>query len=212
MQEICKYIDCISQICKKCAMKICRNMQFYMQHMQKSIYCIFCIYHDALPTLLMAFPKFSQINLPLYHIASLGQLIKWHHDGQWTSWTCSEKGTRPGRPLWLPVNPSPSRSLAGPDDPPFGAKVSIGKRWCCWDINRVVTHCLAMLTQTQVSPKKYADYASHRFCIIDLGWWLRLTASRYQYVRRSVWACSDTMVTFRLALGRGPWPRKWVEV
>ena len=44
MQEIYKYIDCISQICKKYAVKICGNMQFYMQHMQKSIYCIFCIY------------------------------------------------------------------------------------------------------------------------------------------------------------------------
>ena len=27
MQEICKYIDCISQICKTYAVKICRNMQ-----------------------------------------------------------------------------------------------------------------------------------------------------------------------------------------
>ena len=48
MPEICKHIDCISQICKKYAVQICRNMQFYMQHMQKSIiiwlYCIFCIY------------------------------------------------------------------------------------------------------------------------------------------------------------------------
>ena len=44
MQEICKYIDCISQICKKYAVKICRNMQFYMQHTQKSTCCIFCIY------------------------------------------------------------------------------------------------------------------------------------------------------------------------
>ena len=44
MQEIYKCIDCISQICKKYAMKICRNMKFYMQQMQKSIYCIFCIY------------------------------------------------------------------------------------------------------------------------------------------------------------------------
>ena len=44
VQEICKYLDCISQICKKHSVKICRNMQFCMQHMQQSIHCIFCIY------------------------------------------------------------------------------------------------------------------------------------------------------------------------
>ena len=31
-------------MCKKYAVKICRNMQFYMQHTQKSTCCIFCIY------------------------------------------------------------------------------------------------------------------------------------------------------------------------
>ena len=44
MQEICKYIDCISQICKTICSENMQNMQFYMQHMQKSIDCIFCIY------------------------------------------------------------------------------------------------------------------------------------------------------------------------
>ena len=44
MQEICNYIDCISLICKKYAVKICRNMQFYLQDMHKSIYCMYCIY------------------------------------------------------------------------------------------------------------------------------------------------------------------------
>ena len=39
-----KYINCISQICKKCAVKICRSVQFYIQNMQKSICCICCIY------------------------------------------------------------------------------------------------------------------------------------------------------------------------
>ena len=44
MDKICKYIDCMSQIYQKYAVKICRNILFYMQIMQKSIYCIFCIY------------------------------------------------------------------------------------------------------------------------------------------------------------------------
>ena len=50
--EIYINMHCIGQICKQYAVKICRNMQFYMQHMQKSIYCIF-LHLYALPTLLM---------------------------------------------------------------------------------------------------------------------------------------------------------------
>ena len=37
MHKICKYIDCISRICKKYAVKICRNIQFYMQNMHKLV-------------------------------------------------------------------------------------------------------------------------------------------------------------------------------
>ena len=45
-----QYINWISRICKTYAVKICRNMPFYMQNMQNSIYCIFtfiCTPHFA---------------------------------------------------------------------------------------------------------------------------------------------------------------------
>ena len=48
MHKICKYIDCISRIRKKYAVKleICRNLQFYMQNMQMSI-AFMCTPHVA---------------------------------------------------------------------------------------------------------------------------------------------------------------------
>ena len=42
MQEICKYIDCISQICKKYAVQKCRNMQFYIAY-----FAFICTSHFA---------------------------------------------------------------------------------------------------------------------------------------------------------------------
>ena len=44
MPKICKYIDCISQRCKKYAVKMCKNMQLYMQ-----IYILHIFHLYALP-------------------------------------------------------------------------------------------------------------------------------------------------------------------
>ena len=52
MQEICKYVDCISQNAKKYAVKICKNMPFYMQNMQSLYIAYFAFKLYSLPTLL----------------------------------------------------------------------------------------------------------------------------------------------------------------
>ena len=51
MQEICNYLDCIIRKCKKYAVKICRNMQFYVQNMHK-LYISYIAF-ICTPTLLM---------------------------------------------------------------------------------------------------------------------------------------------------------------
>ena len=86
MQEIkiCNYnyIHCISPICKKYLVEICRNMQLYMHNMLKSIYCIFFSLSSSFPTnpvlpkiiLSTTHPVRSLLHSYTFNLSALGAL------------------------------------------------------------------------------------------------------------------------------------------